>query len=115
MRLISLLVMFLAFAQMAEAQDWISSMKNIPLAPGLKEVPDQGSVMEGPLGPIIIAYARGDGPADKVRGFYDETLPAMGWEKQGNKWRHESLLLALDFVGTGRDPVIVTFTLHGSK
>jgi hypothetical protein len=113
MRPLMAFLLSLFISQAVLAGETISSMPDIPLAPGLKEVKENGSVMEGPLGPIIVAYAKSDGPADKVRSFYDEELPKLGWEKDGNKWHRPGQILAVDFVGTGRDPVVVTFSLHG--
>lgn len=106
--------LFLVFCSYAWGDAFLSSLKDVPLAPGLKEITANGSVLEGPLGPIIIAYAKGDGPADKVRDFYEGALPALGWEKAGeDTWRRNHDLLKLEFTGHGRDPVVVSFTLHG--
>lgn len=113
MRFLLVILAALWMINSAHADEWVSTMKNIPLAPGLKEVKENGSIMEGPLGPIVIAYAKSDGPADKVREYYEEALPRMGWVKEGNRWRLHQLVLTLDFVGSGRDPVVVTFSLHG--
>ncbi|HEX2581144.1 MAG TPA: hypothetical protein VHL08_04140 [Dongiaceae bacterium] len=109
------LCLCLSVAARAEQEQALSTIPNLPLAPGLKEQVKDGSVMDWPLGHIIIAYARGDGPARAVRDYYARALPKLGWNIDDHGLYHRGReMLKVDFIGADRDPVIVTFTYYPS-
>lgn len=82
----------------AHAEEFLSVLDDMPLAPGLTELTDQAADFETPAGRIIDAAAQGEMGSATVMAFYDKTLPALGWvrERQGLFVRdHESLTIAI--------------------
>lgn len=63
-----------AFAQAR----YFSAAEDLPLAPGLAEA-GSGFWFHDPNGRILGVTASGPVEAEAVRGFYLETLPALGW------------------------------------
>ena len=65
-----------------EAQRFVAGIDDLPLAPGLEEVPG-AVVFDKPDGRIVEADAGGRVPAAAVRAFYRAVLPAFGWTPAG--------------------------------
>ena len=63
----------------AQSAHFLSVMTEMPLMPGLVEVPDAAVEFDGPTGRIIEALAAGAVGVDAVRSFYAATLPQLGW------------------------------------
>ncbi|PCJ99136.1 MAG: hypothetical protein COA45_06755 [Zetaproteobacteria bacterium] len=61
---------------------FFSSLRDIPLMPGMEELEDQGVSFDKPGGRISEAFALLHGVArGDVLHFYDATLPQLGWGK----------------------------------
>ncbi len=69
--------------RMTHAEEFLSVLDDMPLAPGLTELSDQAADFETPAGRIIDAAAQGEGTSTTVATFYDKTLPALGWVREG--------------------------------
>jgi len=94
----ALLVVVTLGIGMAHAEEFLSVLDDMPLAPGLTELIDQAADFETPAGRIIDATAEGEVGSAAVMAFYDKTLPALGWmrERQGLFVRdHERLAIAV--------------------
>ncbi len=101
----------------AWAVEYLSEIADLPLADGLAEQADKSTVFDAPMGRIVTAYATGTVDADAVRDFYDDALPALGWEKTGEgSFRRKNETLKIDVLG-GQDgsPVNVSFTLSAES
>src|SRR3546814_17721527 len=61
-----------AAAQDGAGSGYVAGIPDLPLMPGLKELPDSGLVFDKPGGRIVEAFARGDVTAQAVIAFYDE-------------------------------------------
>jgi len=101
----------------AWATEYFSAIADLPVADGLTEQADKSTVFDAPVGRIITAYATGKVDADVVRGFYDDALPALGWEKTGEGTFHRKAeTLKIDVLGgQGGSPVNVSFTLSAES
>ena len=80
------LVMPLAFAPTigaAEETRFLSVIDDLPLMAGLDEDTDAAMVFDSAGGRIVEARAVGQASARAVLGFYDATLPALGWQATG--------------------------------
>ena len=107
--LVSAFALFAATVEAAEG--YLAGIPDLPLMPGLQEVPDSGLVFDKPEGRIVEAYAAGETTPQAVAAFYDQTLPQLGWrrEKPGSYLR-EGERLSLD-VESGAQGVTVLFRL----
>lgn len=91
---------------------YVSGIQDLPLMPGLAEVPDAGVVFDKPSGRIVEAYAEGAVSKAAVIRFYLNTLPQLGWRaKAESLYAREGENLGLDFLG-GDGALIVRFTLQ---
>ena len=104
----------LILAAPSRAEDgagFIAGITDLPIMPGLHEVPEAGVVFDKPAGRIVEAYAEGAvSPAD-VLDFYGTTLPQLGWDKVADSsFRRDGERLVLKL---RKDPggVVVRFML----
>ncbi len=91
--LISALVIALIFVGMAShsyaqetAQDaqvyFFSGVQDLPLMPGLVELPDQAVSFDKAEGRIAELYALTRGASQQdIEGFYEQALPQFGWQR----------------------------------
>lgn len=84
------------------AQPFVAGFEDLPLMPGLTQIPDAGVVFDTPSGRIVEAYAEGPVAREEVTAFYARTLPQLGWEPAGEaRYRREGELLRLEFTEAG--------------
>lgn len=98
-------------AARADGEAFVAGTEDVPLMPGLVPVAGSNLVFDKPQGRIIEAQAAGKVTRSKVRAFYTQTLPQLGWSAAGaNAWRREGERLRLDFSGHDGE-LTVGFTL----
>jgi hypothetical protein len=84
------------------AAEFFRSIDDLPLAPGLTEVAEEGVEFESPAGRIVTAVASGNGGPDAVRTFYRKALPPLGWTiAPGDTYRREGEVLTLTLESEG--------------
>lgn len=110
---LAIVIVFL-FAVNAWAEnggDFITDIEDLPIMPGLSEVPDAGLVFDKPSGRIVQAYAEGQVHKAEVLDFYQQTLPQLGWRAEGeDRFARENEALTL-LVREMTDGVVVEFRL----
>ncbi len=95
-----------------EAAAFMAGVADLPLMPGLAEVPDAGVVFDKPAGRIVEAYAQGAVSRAAVTAFYISTLPNLGWRAKAEAlFQREGELLRLGFMGDD-GALVVRFTLQ---
>ncbi len=91
---------------------YLAAVADLPLMPGLAEVPGAGLVFDQPSGRIVEAYAQGAVSRAAVRAFYLDTLPNLGWRPKAEAlFQREGEELRLDVSGDD-GALIVRFTLQ---
>ncbi len=91
---------------------YLAAVADLPLMPGLAEVPGAGLVFDQPSGRIVEAYAQGPVSRAAVRAFYLDTLPNLGWRAKAEAlFQREGEELRLDISGDD-GALIVRFTLQ---
>ncbi len=112
--LLCLLIPALSLGQAAiqEPGRYFTEVPDLPLMPGMAEMPDAGVSFDKPEGRIVKVVAQGEGTADEVLRFYRRALPQLGWEAAGPKrFRREGEVLDLE-VETAGDFVTLRCALH---
>ncbi len=95
-----------------EAAAFMAGVADLPLMPGLAEVPDAGVVFDKPAGRIVEAYAEGAVSRAAVTTVYISTLPNLGWRAKAEAlFQREGELLRLGFMGDD-GALVVRFTLQ---
>ncbi len=106
------LVVFPGAGTAGEDPAFVAGVADLPLMPGLAEVPEAGVVFDKPSGRIVEAYAQGPVSRAAVTRFYLSTLPNLGWRaKAESLFRREGEELRLGFMGDD-GALIVRFTLQ---
>ena len=113
--LVALLLLFAAIVP-ATAAEYLKAVSDLPLAEGLKEQADKATVFDTPLGRIVNAYATGNLKPAAVLDFYDDTLPALGWDRQkAGTYHRKNEILKIDVWGPDEGPVNVSYTLSSQN
>ena len=100
----------LSFAT-AFADAFVPGTEDVPLMRGLAPVAGSSVVFDKPEGRIVEVQASGKLTRAAVRGFYEATLPRLGWTAAGaDAWRREGEVLRLDY-REDRGILTVGFTL----
>jgi len=95
-RLVLLLALLVSPALAADA--FVAGTSDLPLMPGLRALPGDGTVFDAPGGRIVEAWAEGSVARDVVLSFYGATLPQLGWSVAAtDRFRREGEVLRLDF------------------
>ena len=94
------------------AAAFLSIAEDVPLMPGLTEIPDTATVFDKPSGRIASTEAKGAVSAAGVRQFYAATLPQLGWQfVSPTSFRREAELLQLTTSGRDNAALTVRFEL----
>lgn len=108
-------IAWIASAQAADQSRFIAGFDDLPLAPGLNEVPGAATLFEGPQGRLGEAYARGNARVEAVQDFYKRTLPQLGWNAQSaGVYRREGEKLIIEISADGQITT-VRFALSSSE
>jgi hypothetical protein len=104
----------------AHAEEFLSVLDDMPLAPGLTELADQAANFDTPAGRIVDATAEGQVDPKTVTAFYDKTLPALGWVQAGAgrfTRDHEQLTISVMPEQAAKGRVTARFSLrpNGAK
>ena len=97
----------------AEGHDaYLMAVTDLPLMPGLAELPEAGLIFDQPSGRIVEAYAEGAVGRAAVTAFYLDTLPNLGWRAKAEAlFQREGEELRLDITGDD-GALVVRFTLQ---
>jgi hypothetical protein len=122
MRAIFLSLMVLALsagairAQSGAGPVFFEALYDVPVMPGLEEVKDQAVLFDKPGGRIasVVAASRSLN-ATQIAGFYDESLPQLGWKKTTqNQYVRGSDRLVMD-ISKAPPLTVVHFTLSPGR
>lgn len=86
-------------ATVGQAQDtrYFEALPDLPVMAGLVELEAAGISFDKPGGRIVTLYATGAAAPETVADFYDETLPALGWQAIGGQsWLRDGERLTLE-------------------
>ncbi len=104
MRAALVLVLWLFASGVQAGERFVPGFEALPLMAGLEVEPGSAIVFDKPGGRIVEAAATGAAPAARIRRWYAEALPQLGWKPAGEgRFRRESevLSLAVTAEGTG--------------
>ncbi len=83
---------------------FVSVYEDLPLAPGLAEVPGSALSFDSADGRIVEADARGRADTAAVLKFYHSTLPQLGWTEDGpGRFHRDQDSLRIDVTGQGAE------------
>jgi hypothetical protein len=95
--------------------EYLTTVSDLPLPPGLVEDVDAGVSFDKPEGRIVEVLARGSLTKLEVGSFYRAALPGLGWkplsdDEPGTRWQRGGEILSVDIVDEG-NPLVVRFSI----
>ena len=103
----------LTFVGIASAEDkFINGFADLPVMPGMRELPDANISFDTTSGRILIAFAESNQSVQKILSFYDNVLPQLGWKNTTSRtFLREAEILSFDFIKDDAS-VIVRFSIE---
>ena len=93
------------------AEKFITGFSDLPIMPGMQELPDANISFYTASGRIVEAFAKTEQNVEKILSFYKSVLPQLGWKvKRDTMFVRDTETLNLDLRKDG-DSVIVQFSL----
>ncbi len=94
------------------AERFFSGIADLPVMPGLEQVPGAGVSFDKPAGRIVEVAASGPKSRREIIEFYDAVLPQLGWRAAGKgRYRREGEHLNLSISKSG-PKLTVRFSLR---
>lgn len=85
----------------ADKTVYSSAIDDLPLMAGMREIADNAVIFDDPAGRIVETTVVTAWPEEKVKAFYAETLPSLGWQSSGPaEFRRDDEQLAIAFHAT---------------
>lgn len=93
------------------AERFFDGIDDLPVMPGLEQLPDAKVTFDKPEGRIVEVAAQGPLTRDAVLDFYAAVLPQLGWRESGaGRYRREGERLVLAVSGAD-GTITVRFSL----
>tara|TARA_B100001057_G_scaffold117921_1_gene116496 strand:- start:16396 stop:16773 length:378 start_codon:yes stop_codon:yes gene_type:complete len=98
-------------AIVGSTEKFLTGFSDLPIMPGMQELPDANISFDTASGRIVEAFAKTEQNAGKILSFYKNVLPQLGWKaKKNTVFVRDTEILILD-LRKDRDSVIVQFSL----
>ncbi len=105
-------VLLLGADKLRAAPKFVPGINDLPLMSGLVLESETPVVFDTPGGRIIEVFARGNIPGTRIRSFYGETLPQLGWLPSGeNEFQRDSERLKIEVSGDNSHGSVVRFSV----
>ena len=109
--LVFALINFSSVALVWSSEKFITGFSDLPIMPGMQELPDANISFDTASGRIVEAFAKPEQNVEKILSFYKNVLPQLGWRvKSDTMFVRDTEILNLD-LRKERDSVIVQFSL----
>tara|TARA_E500000331_G_scaffold98634_1_gene95401 strand:+ start:801 stop:1178 length:378 start_codon:yes stop_codon:yes gene_type:complete len=109
--LVFALINFSSVTLVWSSEKFITGFSDLPIMPGMQELPDANISFDTASGRIVEAFAKTEQNVEKILSFYKSVLPQLGWKvKRDTMFVRDAETLNLDLRKDG-DSVIVQFSL----
>ena len=86
-----------AKAAQSQQHSWVG---DVPIMADLSVEPALGFAFDSPNGRIVMIFASSTAKASDIFGFYNDSLPAIGWVGRDGTWRRGLETLVISEVST---------------
>ena len=101
-RTVLVLALCLLVSGVQAGERYVPGFEALPLMAGLEIEPGSAMVFDKPGGRIVEAAATGTLPEARIRNWYREALPQLGWQPAGEgRFRREGEVLSLSLSREG--------------
>jgi len=105
-----LFALILFLPSLAVAAGFLSVYEDLPLQPGLIEVPGSALSFDTPVGRIVEVEAKGSSDKQSVLRFYAAALPQLGWVQDApSQFHREQEILKIETTESNKGLVVVRF------
>lgn len=102
---------FSSSALVWSTEKFITGFSDLPIMPGMQELPDANISFYTASGRIVEAFAKTEQNGEKILSFYKNVLPQLGWRVENDTtFVRDTEILILN-LRKDRDSVIVQFSL----
>ena len=109
--LVFALINFSSVALVWSSEKFITGFSDLPIMPGMQELPDTHISFNTASGRIVEAFTKTEQNVEKILSFYKNVLPQLGWRVENDTiFVRDTEILILD-LRKDRDSVIVQFSL----
>ena len=109
--LVFALINFSSVALVWSSEKFITGFSDLPIMPGMQELPDANISFYTASGRIVEAFAKTEQNGETILSFYKNVLPQLGWRVENDiTFVRDTEILILD-LRKDRDSVIVQFSL----
>ena len=109
--LVFALINFSSVTLVWSSEKFITGFSDLPIMPGMQELPDANISFDTASGRIVEAFAKTEQNVEKILSFYKNVLPQLGWRvKKDTMFVRDTEILILN-LRKDRDSVIVQFSL----
>jgi|TARA_B100000315_G_scaffold254994_1_gene297237 hypothetical protein len=99
-------------ADVSAAPKFVPGINDLPLMPGLTLKSETPVVFDTPGGRIVEVFAIGKVPLTRIRSFYGETLPQLGWQpKNINAFQRDNETLKIEISEDGNGRRVIRFSV----
>ena len=107
------LLLGLLAAGLQAGERFVPGFEALPLMAGLTVEPGSAMAFDKPDGRLVEAAATGNLPEARIRNWYAQTLPQLGWRPAGDGlFRREGEVLSLAVTREDADGARVAFRLY---
>ena len=106
------LALLLGAEKLSAASKFIPGINDLPLMPGLVLKSETPVVFDTPGGRIVEVFAFGNIPSTRIRSFYGDTLPQLGWQPSGrNEFQRDKERLKIEISDENSGGRVVRFSV----
>jgi hypothetical protein len=99
--LLAVFIFMAASPAFAEKTSYSAAIDDLPLMAGMREIADDAVIFDEPGGRIVETTVVTAWPEEKVKAFYAQVLPPLGWQPAGpEQFRRDDEKLAIAFQAT---------------
>jgi hypothetical protein len=99
------------FAEEKVSSDFVQGSEDVPLLVGMEKISDDSLGFDSPAGSIMASSYETKSDLERIKNFYQKTLPQMGWDLKKSdiaklKFERDKEKLEIEFVNqNGQDLV----------
>lgn len=104
--------LFIGAHDLVAASKFVPGINDLPLMPGLVLKSETPVVFDTPAGRIVEVFATGKIPSARIRAFYGETLPQLGWQpSRKNEFQRDKERLKIEISEDQSGQRVVRFSV----
>ena len=94
-------------------EKFVTGFSDLPIMPGMQELPDANISFDTASGRIVEAFAKTEQSVEKILSFYKNVLPQLGWRVENDTtFVRDTEILILAFSAIKSRPARLNYSVH---